>query len=159
MIIIKKAIPPKGWTGVGLNVKDFYDNGDNTWLGRQKQKGEWYIGYHGTREIQSVKGIIFSNFETGRRNAYKDDDNENPLNNKIINKIGNGVYLAKDINEAKSYTEIIKYNDYRLRVVFMCRINPEKVKICNDDKYYVVGGEDIYNEVRPYRVLFHFEYI
>ena len=39
----------------------------------------------------------------------------------------------------------------------MCRINPELVKICNDDKYYVVSGGDVDNEVRPYRVLFHFE--
>ena len=55
------------------------------------------------------------------------------------------------------YTKIIKYKDYKLRVVFMCRINPELVKICNDDKYYVVSGGNVDNEVRPYRVLFHFE--
>ena len=39
----------------------------------------------------------------------------------------------------------------------MCRINPKLVKIFNDDRYYVVSGKDVYNEVRPYRVLFHFE--
>ena len=39
----------------------------------------------------------------------------------------------------------------------MCRINPKLVKICNNDKYYVVSGEDVDNEVRAYRVLFHFE--
>jgi hypothetical protein len=154
---LKDYIPPKGWTAVGLKVKGLYDNGDNTWLGRQKERGEWYIGYHGTREIRSVKGIILYNFEPGIRNCYNEDKNENPLNNEKINKVGNGVYLAKDINVAKSYADIINYKRYKFRVVFMCRINPELVRICNDDRYYVVSGKDVYNEVRTYRVLFHYE--
>ena len=79
------------------------------------------------------------------------------MNNEKINRVGNGVYLAKDINEAKSYTDIIYYKSYKLRVVFMCRINPKLVKICNDDRYHAASGNDVYNEVRPYRVLFHFE--
>ena len=104
-----------------------------------------------------MRGIILYNFEPGIRNYYNEHKNENPLNNEIMNKVGNGVYLAKDIKEAKDYTEIINSNKYKLRVVFMCRINPKLVKICNDDRYYVVSGKDVYNEVRPYRVLFHFE--
>ena len=54
----KDYIPPKGWTGVGLTVKDLYDDGDNAWLGRKKKEGEWYIGYHGTRKIENIKEII-----------------------------------------------------------------------------------------------------
>ena len=154
---LKDYIPPKGWTGVGLTVQDIYDKGDNTWLGREKKKGEWYICYHGTKTKKSIEKIIKYNFKPGPRQAFEDSDNENPLNNSYETNVGAGIYFAKDINEAKNYTKIIKYKDYKLRVVFMCRINPELVKICNDDKYYVVSGENVDNEVRPYRVLFHFE--
>ena len=154
---LKDYTPPKGWTGVGLAVQDIYDEGDNTWLGREKKKGEWYICYHGTKTKQSIEQIIKYNFKSGPRQAFKNMDNENPLNNSYESYVGNGIYFAKDIDEAKDYTEIIYYKDYKLRVVFMCRINPELVKICNDDKYYVVSGENVGDEVRPYRVLFHFE--
>ena len=154
---LKDYIPPKGWTGVGLAVQDIYDEGDNTWLGREKKIGEWYICYHGTRTKKSIEEIIKNNFISGPRQAFRDMDNENPLNNSYKSYVGNGIYFAKDINEAKDYTEIIDYKYYKLRVVFMCRINPELVKICNDDKYYVVSGGNVDNEVRPYRVLFHFE--
>ena len=54
-----------------------------------------------------MRGIILYNFEPGIRNYYNEHKNENPLNNEIMNKVGNGVYLAKDIKEAKDYTEII----------------------------------------------------
>ena len=154
---LKDYIPPKGWTGVGLTVQDNYDEGDNTWLGREKKNGEWYICYHGTKTKKSIANIIKYNFEPGPRQAFEDSDNENPLTNSFKTIVGNGIYFAKDINEAKNYTKIINYKNYKLRVVFMCRINPEMVKICNDDEYYVVSGGNVDNEVRPYRVLFHFE--
>ena len=154
---LKDYIPPKGWKGVGLNVIDIYDNGKNAWLGRKKKKGEWYICYHGTRKKRSIKEIIENNFKPGPRQKYENIDNENPLNNLYEAQVGNGIYFAKDINDAKRFAKIIEYKEYKFRVVFMCRINPKLVKICNDDKYYVVSGDDVDNEVRPYRVLFHFE--
>ena len=100
---------------------------------RQKENGI-YVTKH------SIEQIIKNNFEPGPRQAFEDSDNENPLN-----------------NEAKQYAKIIEYKEYKLRVVFMCRINPEQVKICNDNKYYIVSGGNVDDEVRPYRVLFHFE--
>ena len=154
---LKDYIPPKGWTGVGLNVINLYDEGDNTWLGRKKEDGEWYICYHGTKTKESINGIIINNFMPGPRQAFEESDNENSLNNSYESLVGSGIYFAKDIDVAKLYTEIINYKDYKLRVVFMCRINPELVKICNNDKYYVVSGKHVNKEVKPYRVLFHFE--
>ena len=154
---LKDYIPPIGWTGVGLKVKNIYDEGDNIWLGRKKTKGEWYICYHGTKTKHSIEQIIKNNFEPGPRQAFEDSDNENPINNSYETYVGNGIYFAKDINEAKQYAKIIEYKEYKLRVVFMCRINPEQGKICNDNKYYIVSGGNVDDEVRPYRVLFHFE--
>ena len=54
---LKDYIPPIGWIGVGLKVKNIYDEGDNIWLGRKKTKGEWYICYHGTKTKESIEKI------------------------------------------------------------------------------------------------------
>ena len=43
----KSYDPPLGWTGIGLNVLDKYDNGDNTWIGMRNIPGEWCVAYHG----------------------------------------------------------------------------------------------------------------
>ena len=37
--------PPLGWIGIGLNVWDKYDDGDNTWIGMSNAKGEWCVAY------------------------------------------------------------------------------------------------------------------
>ena len=108
-------------------------------------------------KLKILKGLFFFNFKPAHRNAFNEVENENPLNKNENKIVGNGVYLAVDINEAKEYAKPINYKSNQLRVVFMCRINPKKTKICNDGRYYVLGGEDILNEVRPYRVLFYFE--
>ena len=70
---------------------------------------------------------------------------------------GRGVYFTPEINEANSYTDIIKYNQYNLRIVFMCRINPYKVRIADKEgaEYWLTNGG--IDEVSPYRILFKFE--
>ena len=103
------------------------------------------------------KYIIKNNFKPGSRQAFEYEVNKNPLNNSYKTSVGSGIYFAKDINVAKEFTKIIYYKNYKLRVVFMCRINPELVTICNFDKYFVLSGGRVDNEVRPYRVLFYFE--
>ena len=90
--------------------------------------------------------------------------NSNPLTKYIYPKCGIGVYFTSDINEAKKYTDIISYNGNKYRVVFMCRINPYKVRIYNfgnNKEYWIVNGDklgEIFgnsrpDEVRPYRIL------
>lgn len=161
---LKKYIPPEGWIGIGLKVINLFDNGNNAWLGTSNQEGEWYIGYHGTKTKDSVLGIINKGFRRGENQCYKDEENINPLNKKIYPKCGVGVYFTPDINEAKNYTKIIDYLGNKFRVVFMCRINPYKVrisKIFNDIEYWIVNGDNMnglngrkkIDEVRPYRIL------
>ena len=67
------------------------------------------------------------------------------------------VYISLKILMKQNNMQKLLNIKYKLRVVFMCRINPEQVKICNDNKYYIVSGGNVDDEVRPYRVLFHFE--
>ena len=161
---LKKYIPPIGCIGIGLKVKNLFDNGDNTWLGTSNSEGEWYIGYHGTGSMDSILGIINNGFRRGENQFYKSNENINPLNKKIYPKCGIGVYFTPDIEEAKTYTKIINYSGNKFRVVFMCRINPYKVRISmtsNNVEYWIVNGDDMndlngrkkIDEVRPYRIL------
>ena len=67
-------------------------------------------------------------------------------------------------NDAKDYSEIIQYSGDNYRVVFMCRLNPKKVRIADkgmNKDYMIVNGDGIddmfgkakINEVRPYKIL------
>ena len=166
---LKDFIPPLGWIAVGLKVKDMYDNGDNTWLGTSNVDGEWYIGYHGIKDKNSIYEIISNGFKRDARQNYKDNINNNPLTNNTYDKCGEGAYFVPDINVAKEDTSILSYSGEQFRVVFMCRINPKKVRIatdlCNNKEYWIVNAntdDNLYavekdDEVRRYRILFYFE--
>ena len=154
-------MPPIGWTAIALKASKKYDSGDDKWL-----NGEWYIGYHGVKEMISINNIMYKGFRQGPRQDYKDHDNINPLtnNNNPFQKCGVGVYFAQDINDAKYFTEIIPYSGNNYRVVFMCRLNPNYVRIANRgsyNDYMIINGDYIddmfgtpkINEVRPYKIL------
>ena len=155
---LKNYIPPKGWTAIGINVWNKYDFGNNDWLGINNNNGEWYIGYHGIKKKEAILGILTNGFIIGPGQTYKDSYNNNLLTKYNYLLCEEGAYFTPDINEANKYTDIIKYNNYDLRVVFMCRINPHKVRITNtlkNKEYWLTNGKT--DEVRPYRILFHFE--
>ena len=155
---------PKGWTGIGLKVSSLYDKGNNDWLEKNKGIGSWYRCYHGVRTIESIKGICNDGFKRGPRQKYKNDNNKNRLTYKTTSKIGVGVYFTNDIKEAEKYTSPIYYNDNKYRVIFMCKVNPQKVRITDNRKnkeYWIVDGielDGLYgnkkgDQVRPYRIL------
>ena len=161
---LRDYIPPLNWIGIGLKVYGLYDYGDNTWLGNSNEYGEWYIGYHGTRTMDSIKGIACNSFRRGDAQHFKQYENINPLTKNNYPKCGIGVYFTPDIEEAKLYAEIISYSGNKYRVVFMCRINPYKVRIASlgiNKEYWIVNGDKIDekygsskpDEVRPYRIL------
>jgi len=158
---------PTGWKGYGLNVLIQYK--DKDWLGHSNSPGEWYVGYHGTKTMGSVNGIIYQGFRRGNGQTHHNSINSNPLTNQRFPLCGIGVYFTPDIDEAKKYTESIEYNGYKYRVVFMCRINPYKARIHSDSfeplnslrDYFIVEGDELNDfqgnkrddEVRPYRIL------
>ena len=49
--------PSNEWIGIGLNVKDKYDNGNNTWLGNENKSGEFAVAYIGLNESKILSQI------------------------------------------------------------------------------------------------------
>ena len=163
---LKDYIPPLGWDGYGLKVTGMYDNGDDTWLGYSNVEGEWYIAYHGTGGNDVIKKIIVGGFKAGGRQACEEYDNLNPLSIKDYKKCGKGVYCTPQINVADYYSSKkkgINYKGKNYHLVFMCRVNPYKVRFASSgsDAYWIVSGGKIGDsnskkyddEIRPYRIL------
>ena len=157
--------PPLGWIGYGLNVTGKYDNGDNTWLGNKNVEGEWYIAYHGTGGSNNIiKKIIEDGFKTGLVQIKKDVENENPLSNKEFKYCGEGVFCTNSIDYAEAYSAWkggIEFEGKTYKIVFMCRVNPYKVRFTNLSYEWIVSGDKIDSsksrryddEIRPYRIL------
>ena len=152
--------PPIGWLGYGLKVLNKYDEGNNTWLGMQNKKGEWWVAYHGTargendntKKLTIPKNIIEEGFKVGVNQAHQNCHNINELSNNKYSTVGRGVYLTDKIDIAEIYSGNFEYDNHRYNLVFMCRVCPEEVRISERQKnYFVVNPSD--NCVRPYRIL------
>ena len=145
---------PIGWIGIGLNVFDKYDNGDNLWIGNNNSKGEWAVAYHGIgRGGGDIKKILVfilkSGFRAGKAQLHSEcEDKFHP--GKLI---GNGVYFSPSIKEAEMYAGIANINEQRYKIVLMVRIKPSSIRQynCKENKYWIVDGTS--DDVRPYRIL------
>ena len=74
----KPYYPPLGWIGIGLNVMDYYDGGDNTWIGMSNIEGEWCVAYHGvgrdknSDEEENIKNLIINDtFKSGNNQVHE----------------------------------------------------------------------------------------
>ena len=145
--------PPKGWIGIGLNVLDKYDNGDNTWIGMENIKGEWCVAYHGVGQLEEpnkvkdiVSKIIRDKFKPGMGQVHEDcDDNNHPGK-----KVGKGVYCTPHIKTAEDYSGTSEINGQKYKTVLMVRVKPDAIRCCNCEyakDYWVVDGTN--NEIRP----------
>lgn len=152
--------PPRDYHSYGLKVSKQYDNGDDTWLGMSNVQGEWWVAYHGAGRSLSNEGIrevinsIISNgLRSGRNQAYNNYRNCNNRSQEEYPNVGEGVYLSNKINTAEEYAGIIQDDENnKYKIVFMCRVRPEKVRFSNSrNDYFVLDGN---NEcIRPYRIL------
>ena len=151
-----------GWTGIGLKVKNKYDNGDNTWIGMDNSPGEWCVAYHGVASGQSsdnvkdVTGkIVKSTFKKGGGQAHADcPDQYHPGK-----KVGEGVYCTPTIETAEGYAGKSQINGEKYKTVLMVRVKPEAIRHCDECfgskapyNYWVVNGT--LDEIRPYRILY-----
>ena len=130
--------PPLGWTGIGLNIT----NHENWHIkcGNNNNKDEWCVAYHGT-SLSNAKNIIIEGLKQGHRQQFK-----HALDVKG-NIVGKGVYFSPSIKIAEQYA--IPYEG--VKCVFMCRVNPEKMKMPEEERIYVINEPEI--DVIPYRLL------
>ena len=152
--------PDEGWKGFGLNVLNKYDGGNNDWLGKDGNKNEWAIAYHGIGvkmgsgfTLEKVTNcIINEGFKAGYGQAYAEyDDARHPGK-----KVGKGVYCSPDPSVMESYARyaetLTKINGKGFIMGFMIRVKPDKIRYSNLRKdYWVLNGNT--DEMRPYRIL------
>ena len=161
---LKDYYPPIGWTGIGLQALNLYDDRDNEWLGSKNTNGEWYIAYHGIKSIDALKGILSNGFRRGIYQNCKNYTNINPLTNRDYPTCGEGVYFIQNFLETQKYIISFNYLGDNYRVILMCRVNPYKVRIAdignnleswivNGDKLNDINGKRRDDEVRVYRIL------
>ena len=147
--------------------KDYIkQNSDDAWLGYDNIEGEWYIAYHGTGNNEVIGKRINMGLIPGEYQNYDDEKNINELSNEDFPLCGRGVYLSPLVSEAEEYSgkqNGIFLNNIQYNIIFMCRVNPYKIRIADkvDYDYWVVGGDSginkngykISEECRPYRIL------
>ncbi|CAG8510173.1 16246_t:CDS:1 [Gigaspora rosea] len=126
---------PYGWKRFGLKVAGKYDNGDDKWLG--KDKNSWPVSYHGTAK-HNARSIAEDGYDLskGKRFAY-----------------GRGIYSTPDIHIAEKYAEKFEFEGSIYVMVFQNRVNPanlHKVPVKKGEYWVSEKGEDI----RPYGICF-----
>ena len=148
--------PPIGWIGIGLNVMDKYDMGNNTWLGHDGSNGEWCVAYHGVgrfKDSDKIKKIIGSIYET----SFISGPNQVHRNHEDIfhkgKKVGDGVYCTPLIGTAQGYAGTVNIKNKNYYAALMVRVKPNAIRSCKDQSdYWVVNGTT--DEIRPYRILY-----
>ena len=148
--------PPIGWIGIGLNVMDKYDMGNNTWLGHDGSIGEWCVAYHGVgrfKDSDNIKNIIGSIYNT----SFKSGPNQVHANHEDMfhkgKKVGGGVYCTPLIKTAMDYAGKVIIKNKKYYAALMVRVKPNAIRSCKDQSdYWVVNGTT--DEIRPYRILY-----
>ena len=87
----------------------------------------------------------------------------NELSKSQFIKCGRGVYCTPKIREADSYSTIFSVKNSNYKMVFMCRVNPYKIRIAKGNpNYWIISGDSLAkgnikkydDEIRIYRLLF-----
>lgn len=99
--------------------------------------GEWWVAYHGAgrnRSDEDTKKIIQSIMENelspGGNKFHLNEININQKSNREYGRVGIGVYLSNKIDVAEEYAGKVRDEDgNEYKIVFMCRVCPEKVRI------------------------------
>ena len=122
--------------------------------------GEWWVAYHGAGRSQSdeetkriIHKITVDDFIAGQSQFYYEVKNSNEESNREYINVGKGLYLTDKIDIASKYLGEVKDEQGIIyNIAFMCRVNPNKVRIpdCQKDNFVVDPNSDC---VRAYRIL------
>ena len=145
-------IPPSNeWIGIGLNVKDKYDNGNNTWLGNENKSGEFAVAYIGVDEKKNLSQIN-KNLNKSLFCNVKDIKNKGILNSIFGKNCGKGVLIFQNPKYAENYASLLNINGVQIKALIMCRVNPKKIRQPEIfKKCWILNSNS--EEIRPYRIL------
>ena len=135
--------PPIGWIGHGLRVWDDKDDNNNIWINNKNVEGEWIVAYYITN-ITDVVNVIFNGFKKENPYFFWENIIDIYINSEI------GINITGNIKIAEKLA--IKKYSYEYLCILMCRVNPEKLIIINDE-YNVWLVKDEKDNIRPYRIL------
>ena len=144
---------PFGWTVYGINILGKYDFGDNTWLGSNNRKGKFAMANYAVnnvshQNIQIIQNImsLMGNYESGQ--TFVNEINIRNPGQKCMS----GAYFYKSPEIAENSSEIINIGGFDYKIMFMCRINPPKIRQPqNFQDLWILSP--ISSEVRPYKIL------
>ena len=150
----EKYIPPlKHWRGIGLKVSGKYDNGNDNWLNYKNKKGEFAIAYMGINNFLGNQDEMISdlNLMLMKKLFRKELDCRNNEKGEE-KKCGDGICLFQNPEYAENSAGIINVYGYQIKVLLMCRINPEKIRQpYNFRDFWILNPTP--DEIRPYRIL------
>ena len=139
--------PPFGYIGIGLNVKNKYDKGNNNWLGKVNSKDEWVFDYYFLKNAKSIKpNNIYVNSNHGHENCLDIFHRKE--------KIGKGIYCFLKHEQVEELSETIKIDGNEYKFILQVRVNPISIKICEHCKNNIIFLKGTTNEIRPYRFLY-----
>ena len=154
-------IPPLNrWAGIGLNVRNKYDNGKDDWLDYQNNIGEYAIAYLSINNLNNDKDKILEdinnftnienlsqNLESIKKKLFINDRNSRSNNDAIC---GEGICTFQNPDFAENGAGYIDIPGYRIKVILMCRINPSNIRQPSTfPECWIINSD----EIRPYRIL------
>ena len=70
--------------------------------------------------------------------------------NKPKEKVGRGIYCSPHFEECFNYAKPLYVGKRGYRLILQCKVNPEKIKVCTNEVYWVINRS---KDIRPYGVL------
>lgn len=125
----------------------------------ENKKGEWAVAYHGVSTPQNPAGSkkvmnsIMDGIDKGsmlRAGAGQAFENTYSLN-KPKDYVGRGIYCSPHIQVGLgSYSSGLGISNKKYRLIFQCRVNPDAIKVCNNNIFWVLNDS---KNIRPYGVI------
>ena len=147
----EEYIQPLNWTAYGINISQKFDFGNDAWLGNKNKPGEFAVAYYGINNLinntpsKNVKSLM-GNSQTGKTFIKMNNIRKPGTNCK------SGAYFFNNPEFAENSSEKIKIVGVEYKVMFMCRVNPEKIMQPENFKdCWILSPTP--DEVRPYKIL------
>ena len=150
-------IPPiKEWCGIGLKVRDKYDNGNNAWLDYRNKDGEYAIAYFGINNIYNNKEhiiedirVLSKDLDFVKNKLYIKEKNIRD-NSEVKKECGEGVCVFQNPDYAENSSGYIQMSGYIIKMMLMCRVNPDDINQPKSfQECWIINPKGI----RPYRIL------